>query len=245
MLQKRQFELVVPAYNEAKNLPLLIQKTVEAAKNAGHTPETFQLIIVNNGSVDDSAEVLKQLSKGQDGPWFRIVLVEKNQGYGFGLWSGLQNTQSQFVGWSHADLQCDPVNAFLALDIVKKYPRQCLVKGVRSGRDKKDIFVSRVFETLARLILGVSVHEMNAQPKVFPHEMLKLLKNPPKTFAFDLYALFNAQKAGYEIQTIPVLFPPRIHGVSNWASHFLLRYKTIWGIIKYMFHLARTEGRLR
>lgn len=237
------FELVVPAYNEAKNLPLLIQRTAAAAEEAGLSFGQFQLLVVNNGSQDDSAQVLEQLKSGSLGNWFRVVPVIKNQGYGFGLWSGLKETQAQFIGWSHADLQCDPANVFKALQVLREKPSNTIVKGVREGRNWKDVFVSRVFESLALIILGLKIHEMNAQPKVFPRDLLKFFKNPPSTFAFDLYALYCAKKANYTVETIPVLFPPRIHGVSNWASNFLSRYKTILGIIRYMITLAQREGR--
>jgi hypothetical protein len=70
------------------------------------------------------------------------------------------------------------------------------------------------------------------------------LVSPPKTFAFDLYVLYHAQKEGLAVKTVPVLFPPRLHGLSNWSAHFFSRYKTIWGIIKYMRALAQAEGRL-
>lgn len=241
----RKFELVVPAYNEAKNLQMLISRTVEAAQKSGMSSKDFNLLVVNNGSADDSEFVLNELKKTDLADWFSIVKVPINQGYGFGILSGLKASQAPLVGWSHADLQCDPANAFTAMKIVSEsIPGNVLVKGTRTGRNWKDIVVSRVFETIARVVLGLNVHEVNAQPKVFKRDLLKFLENPPKTFAFDLYVLYCAKKHQYEIKTIPVNFPPRIHGVSNWASSFLGRYKTILGMIRYILHLAKTEGRL-
>ena len=244
MTSEIEFELVVPAYNEAKNLPMLIEKTVSAAKISNYSSKTFNLIIVNNGSSDDSTQVLQNLANQDLGSWFRVVKIEKNQGYGYGLWAGLKTTSATYVAWSHADLQCDPVNAFKALRTLKSDSGQIIVKGVRFGRDWKDVAVSRVFENLAQLILGLNVYEMNAQPKVFKRDFLATLKAPPQTFAFDLYALYCAQKNNYIVKTIDVEFPSRIHGVSNWASSFLSRIKTILGIIKYMQDLAKKEGRL-
>lgn len=239
------FELVVPAYNEEKNLKLLIDRAILAATEAGLQPEDFSLVIVNNGSQDRSADFLKKYSDESQGKWFRIVTVEKNQGYGFGLWQGLQSTSAKYIGWSHADLQCDPSDAMRALKILKNTTNTKLfVKGARQGRDWKDKIVSRCFELLAWLILNLRVHEMNAQPKVFPASLLQLIKNPPKTFAFDLYFLYCAAKNGYSYQTISVRFPARIHGVSHWASHFLSRYKTMLGILKYMYSLKKHEGRI-
>lgn len=240
-----QFELVVPAYNESKNLPLLIKRAAEAAQKENLTVSDFQFVIVNNGSHDDSFAVLKELSKGDLKSWFRVVNVDINQGYGFGVWQGLKSTTAPYVAWSHADMQCDPADAIKGYKRLLQQPgKNIFIKGVRSGRDWKDRFVSRVFETVGRLILGVKVYEINAQPKVFPRRLLGAITSPPKNFAFDLYVLYQAQKQRYELQTIPVLFPPRIHGVSNWASNFFSRYKTILGMINYMRELRKREGTL-
>lgn len=243
---KLVFELVLPCYNEAKSLEFLVERGARAAMDAGLNSDQFQLVLVENGSKDNSAQVLSLLKETPLGAWFRIVKVEKNQGYGFGLSMGLKSATAPFVGYSHADQQCDPKDAFTALSLLQSSSREgrkLLVKGVRNGRNWKDIFVSRIFELFSRLLLGFGAYETNAQPKVFPHALLGKLENPPKSFAFDLYLLYCAKKAGYEFQTIPVHFPPRVHGVSNWTSTFLGRYKTILGMIRYMYVLGRTEGR--
>lgn len=239
-----RFELVVPAYNESKNLESVISRAVLAATNAGLRQEEFTLVVVENGSQDDSGAVLERIKKSNLGPWFRVVQVIKNQGYGNGLWQGLKSTEADIVGWTHADQQCDPKDAIFAFQMLKEKKSRTLIKGVRFDRSRKDRFVSRVFEFMARVILGVKIHEMNAQPKVFRRDLLGSLKNPPMTFAFDLYVLYHAIKAQYTIDTIPVSFPPRVHGVSKWASTFLSRYKTILGMIRYMIQLSRLEGRL-
>ena len=70
------------------------------------------------------------------------------------------------------------------------------------------------------------------------------VKNPPKTFAFDLYVLYHATRQKFRIDAISVLFPPRIHGTSKWAATFFGRYKTILGMIAYMRVLSKTEGRI-
>ena len=241
----KEFELVLPCYNESKSLQILIERTVNAAKQAGYDSTSFQLVIVENGSLDNSTEVLLQLEKTELAPWFRKVIIAKNQGYGYGVFQGLKNTQAPIIGWSHADQQCDPKDAFIAINKLKASGlSNILVKGERTGRNWKDQTVSTVFETLAFLILGIKIRELNAQPKIFSRELLEKLPTPPPNFAFDLYVLFCALKNRYTLQTIPVLFPPRIHGVSNWASNFAGRYKTIWGMVKYMYQLSLRQGRI-
>lgn len=240
-----EFELILPCYNEAKSLSDIIVRAVKSAEKYCFTPESFKLVLVENGSKDNSREVLQQLSKSELGKWFRVVYVDVNQGYGFGLWSGLKTSQAKIVGWSHADQQCDPENAFFAHKLLtEQKDKKLVIKGKRFGRDWKDKSVSFVFEWLATLILGRRLHEINAQPKVFYRELLNEIKSPPKDFAFDIYVLYCALKSGHHLQSIPVLFPPRVHGVSNWAGTFLGRYNTIKNMVKYILFLAKNEGRL-
>lgn len=243
-----KFELVLPCYNESKSLELLITRAREAALSAGLNEGEFRLVMVENGSKDQSRAEFARLAENKElSPWFAMVPIDVNQGYGFGLSTGLKACTAPIIGWSHADQQCDPadaVKAYFEVAHAERAGQKILVKGVRSGRNWKDIFVSRVFELFARVLLGFTVSEINAQPKVFNRALMDKVVAPPNTFAFDLYVLYHAQKAGLEIKTIPVVFPPRVHGLSNWSSHFLSRYKTILGMIQYMWQLMRAEGRL-
>lgn len=237
-----QFQLVVPAYNEENNIELIVNRFVQAAKAHSFSEGEAQLVIVNNGSTDGSKAVFASLlQKSEFAKWIQVVEVALNRGYGFGVLSGLESTSALFVGWSHADMQCDPSDAFKALKILKNknQSEKWIVKGVRYERNPRDIFVSRFFETLAAVCLGFRFYEINAQPKVFKRDLLKLVTNPPFDFAFDLYVLFKAKQNNYQIETIDVKFPPRIHGTSKWASHFLSRYKTIFKMIKYIWFLRR------
>lgn len=239
-----EFELVLPCYNESKSIQTLIERAVAAAEEYGYRPDTFQLVLVENGSRDDSSKVIDQLKQTTLGRWFRKVQVIENQGYGYGVWTGLANTKASVVGWSHADQQCDPKDAFRAINLMRKSGDKTLVKGARFGRDWKDKFVTRVFEILSYMILGLKIREINAQPKIFHRLLLEQIKSPPKNFAFDLYVIYIAARCGFRFETIDVEFPPRVHGVSNWASTFLERYKTIFNMMRYIWTLSRTEGRL-
>jgi glycosyltransferase involved in cell wall biosynthesis len=240
-----KFSLVIPAYNEEKNLPTLLERTMAAASDAGMTSDDFTLYLVENGSRDRSRDVIERLI--QENGWqpsIRVIAVKENRGYGFGIMAGLRETDGDVVGWTHADLQCDPANAFVAFKLLAEQGgRKVLVKGTRVGRAWPERLVSRVFEILSRVILGLKTGEINAQPKVFDRHLLQSLDNPPFHFGLDVYLLYKAQKQGYKTLSFEVFFPPRQHGVSNWAVGFAGRYKTIWGMIRYMWNLAKSEGR--
>lgn len=239
----RRFELVLPCYNEAKSLRSITEKAVRAARAAGFGAEDFQLVLVENGSRDDSKDVMCELQADVElSPWLRVVPVPVNEGYGHGVWTGLRSCTAPWVAWSHSDQQCDPADAFRGLAIASgRAGEKVLVKGRRHGRSFPERFVSRTFEFLALLILGRGIHEVNAQPKVFSRDLLSELVSPPKDFAFDLYVLFTALQKGWKIETIDVQFPPRVHGLSNWAHSVSSRRRTIMNMIKYMFRLRREQ----
>lgn len=231
------FQLVIPAYNESKTLEELVDKTILVAKKNGFNPSSFRLVIVNNGSKDGTRGVLHKLLKSEKGKWIRAVHIEKNQGYGDGVYEGLCATEAPYVGWTHADLQCDPEDAFRAYEILKKHPSQTLVKGKRIQRKITDTLFTLIFETLASVILMERLSEINAQPKIFTRDLLSFLPSPPKDFAFDVYVLYQAKRARFKIFEIPVIFPERKSGVSHWSSQFILKYLTILKMLRYLFRL--------
>lgn len=241
-LPRAPFSLVMPCYNEARSLPALVERAVACARRRGMGPDAFRLVPVENGSWDDSRTVLEALSNGPDGPYLHPVLIDVNRGYGHGVMSGLRSAPPGIVGWTHADEQCDPEDAFRAWDIVSAADRPVLVKGRRHGRAASDRVVSAGFATLATAVFGRRLSEINAQPKVFPSGLLARLDDPPDDFCLDLYVLVRALDAGYDPVEIDVAFPPRPHGTSNWAATWRSRGRTMAGFVGYMLRL-RAGGR--
>lgn len=236
------FSLVLPCYNEAPSLPGLIDRALDCARRRGMGPDAFRLILVENGSTDDSRQVLEALTRGPDGPYLHPVWIRRNQGYGHGVMVGLRSAPRGIVGWTHADEQCDPEDAFLAWERVRNASRPTLVKGRRHGRARPERLVSAGFAALATVVFHRRMREINAQPKVFPSALIDRLDAPPLDFCLDLYVLVRAQDAGYDLAEIDVTFPPRRHGTSNWAGTLRSRVRTMAGFVRYMLRL-RAGGR--
>lgn len=215
----------------------MVNRTVQAAQAAGYDSARFTLIVVDNGSSDHTPEVLAELKDGVFAPWFEVVRIEHNLGYGDGIFKGLCASVAPYVGWTHADEQCDPKDAFDALKRLLEAPDMRIVKGRRHSRKLFDYLWSRVYELVVLLVLRVYLPEINAQPKVFSRELLEVTLSPPKDFSFDLYMLLCARRDGWKIDSIPVYFAPRVHGVSRWAYSFKSRMKTAARIVGYIWAL--------
>lgn len=232
-----EFQLIIPCFNEARSLEAMVKGAVCAAQAAGFDARRFGLVVVDNGSGDHSAEVLRTLEEGVFGGWFSVVRIAENKGYGDGILQGLRVSEAAYVGWTHADEQCDPRDAFVALDVLRGQKEKVVVKGARHGRGWFDYCWSRGFELVVFLMHGVWVWDINAQPKVFSRELVGLLEGAPVDFSFDLFVMLRARKAGWRWVTVPVIFGVRAHGVSHWAFSFGSRVRTAGRMVRAVWRM--------
>lgn len=227
--------IIVPCYNEAKNIPLILEKFASVIKR-----DDVEVILVNNGSTDNSQEILDELIPNYK--FARVVKVEVNQGYGFGITSGLTEARGEFVGYTHADMQTDPADPIKALEIIEKQPnpKECYIKGNRKGRPLFDQFFTIGMSIFETLYLGVKLWDINAQPNLFHRSFFESIKaSCPKDFSLDLYLLYMAKKKGLNVIRFDVTFPPRIHGESSWNTGLAAKWKFIKRTIDFSIKLKR------
>ncbi len=226
--------IILPCYNEADNLPLLLEAYRQVWEDL-----PAELILVDNGSTDNTTAVLEHALREPDLAFARTLRVPQNRGYGHGIFTGLQAAHGEFVGFSHADMQYKPSVVFEAYHRLLDHfePAQALVKGKRSKRGFSSSLVTNGMALLTSTILATNLTDINAQPKVFHRSHLDRLTHPPDGFQFDLYVLYQARRAGLSLLTVPVNFGERAEGESKWAANIFSRYRTIWAMIVYIFRL--------
>jgi glycosyltransferase involved in cell wall biosynthesis len=237
-----KLSVVLPCYNERDNIPALFERLDKLAAAA----ENLEIILVNNGSTDDSEQVFEsELSKRRN-PVFKVHKVEKNIGYGFGILSGLRAATGEVLAVTHADRQTDPVDVLKAFEIYKKANNvDLLVKGYRKNRKVSEAVFSYGMGLLASMALGVRLTEVNAQPKLFSRQFFESVEqNAPHDFSLDLYFLYHAKRRG-RIIDFPVFFAKRVAGIAKGGSgsSWKVRWKLIKRSFYYIFELRRTMKR--
>jgi glycosyltransferase involved in cell wall biosynthesis len=230
-----RLSLVIPCYNEARSLPQLIARCSEvfAAEPA------CEIVLVDNGSTDDSADVLARELANKTG--IRSVRVPVNRGYGHGILEGLRSSGSEILGWTHADLQTDPMDAVRGLAMFRneRDPNRLFVKGSRYGRPVADVVFTFGMSFFETLWMGRAMRDINAQPTLFPRTFLESWRDPPEDFALDLFAYAEAKSSGMKVRRFPVLFAPRQHGVSHWNVDWKAKAKFIRRTLDFSFRLRR------
>ena len=213
------FSLVLPCFNEEKNIPFLYNEFLEIYCKDYKS----ELIFVNNGSTDNTSfqidEVLNLNKEKKNNIFIRKLDLKKNLGYGGGIIAGLNIAKGNYIGWAHAAVH-SPLGDFIKLYELIKNKKNIFGKGKRINNRGFDAIISRFHEKLASVILGFDMKEINAQPKIFSRDVTQYLTNMPKKWTtLDTYTYYTFLKKNVEILEIEVIFKNRIYGVSNWKNN--------------------------
>lgn len=227
-----RFSLIIPCYNEGAGLRDLV-----SACNAAEFPDDFEVILVDNGSTDDTPSILLGLLDGQS--QIRSVRLEENEGYGNGILFGLSQAKGDVLGWSHADLQADPADFKTAVEWYGTGETELFVKGKRFGRPVFDVFFTVCMSVFEILLLRQLFWDINAQPNVFSRHFYETWENPPKDFSLDLYAYYLAKKTGLKVLRFPVFFGERRYGSSHWNIDWRSKIRFIRRTIAFSFELKK------
>lgn len=232
--------LVIPCYNEADNLIALFERCGTLLARGD-----VEILFVDNGSTDDTATIMADHFPSV--ATARAVRVDVNQGYGFGILSGLQQASGQFLAWTHADLQTDPADALKALACAEGAadPAKAFVKGRRHGRPIRDVAFTWGMAAFELFVLGEGLWDINAQPTLFHRSFFDGWHEPPHDFSLDLFAYIEAKKAGLEVLRFPVVFERREAGFGHHeslAGKLRLARRTIRYSIELRRRLSRNGG---
>ena len=227
-----KFSLVIPCYNEAANLPLLLNR----CKKLAHQPDC-EVILVDNGSTDGSSDVLLELLPNY--PGCRSIRIEKNIGYGNGIFVGLKAAKGNILGWTHADMQTDPLDAIKGLEIFEKYGNKIFIKGLRYGRPLSDVVFTVGMSLFESVLLGKKLWDINAQPTMFSRDFFESWQEPPYDFSLDLFAYYKARQFGLKVHRFSVRFGERAHGESSWNVNWAAKRKFIKRTLEFSLKLKK------
>lgn len=159
--------LVIPAHNEEKNISAVVRNLVSALRNTGIF---FEIVVVDNGSTDNTAVVLEKIKN--EIKELRTIQVFPNLGYGNGILAGLRIAEGDILGWMHADNQIKTKDV-VAIYHKLKNENLDLCKVVRTKRDEHwmRIIQSRVYNTFFSLLFGGRLRDINGTPKIFSRSL--------------------------------------------------------------------------
>ena len=199
--------VLVPAKDEAPNLPEFVQRCAEALGPAGFS---FEVIVVNDGSRDGSDRVLRDLERQY--PFLSVVTHRRQRGIADSLRSAGDIARGDVFVFYPADLQYLPEDIpGLVAPILDG--RADIVTGTKQGKYEK-AFVSNVYNVLCRWLFGVRVTDLNSV-KAYRREVMMGVPLRPD---WHRYMVVIAAADGFRLDSLPVPLYPRRAGTSkfNW-----------------------------
>lgn len=208
-----KYSIIIPCYNEEQNIEHL-ESTITAVAH----PFDIEWIFVENGSTDCTRDALKNKFEKKDSSIYKIVYIDKNLGYGYGLKQGISAATGDYIGWLHADLQVSPKYMLEFIQIASQSNEKVFLKGRRTKRSLIENFFTCGMSFVASFILKKWIHDIGAIPVLFNRDLLQHLTNIPDDFSIETYVYYIARKNNYMIVRKRVIMRNRKNGVSSWNN---------------------------
>ena len=199
--------VLVPARDEAENLPLFMAQAADAF--AGDPRVGYEVVVVDDGSSDATWTVLGQLQR--EYPFLRAVRHRVGRGIADALRTGFLHARGDVMVFYPADLQFKPEDIpRLVAPILAG--ESDMVTGYKQGHYEK-AFVSRIYNRLSRTLFHVHVRDLN-NVKAYRREVMDGLPLRPD---WHRYMIVLAASQGYSVSEIPVPLYPRHAGRSKFG----------------------------
>jgi glycosyltransferase involved in cell wall biosynthesis len=198
-----KISIVVPAYNEAVNIPFLVEefdKFIKKHKN-------YEVIIVDDGSEDGTADIVNEYKRN----YLKIIKHKRNLGKTKAIITGAKYAKGEIIVVFDADMQYDPDDVPKLIALIKNGAD--LATGWKQGIYKKK-FVSNVYNYWARRLFDLSIHDMNSI-KAFRKDILGEI---PLRKDWHRYIVPLAKESGCKIAEVQVTLRPRKYGVPKYQK---------------------------
>ena len=208
-----ELSLVIPCYNEEDVI----------GNTAAHLIEAFrvmdvdlELVLVDNGSVDSTGEIIDKLIADGCPVVKRTVAV--NQGYGSGVLCGIEASRGKFIGFTCADGQVEAEDVAKAYKMAAQMKEDKLVKVRR--RFRMDGLARKCISTLYNVLItvmfgGLGSIDINGNPKIIKREHIERMNLQSKDWFIDAEMMIKAKKLGLGVYEFNVLSRMREGGSSN------------------------------
>lgn len=227
-----ELSVFFPTYNEEGNIEKV---TLDTKKVLEKVTDRWEIIIVNDGSIDGTKEIAERLAERDKR--IRVITHNPNRGYGGALKTGFSSAKYKWVAFIDSDGQFDfsEITKF-----IEKKDEADLILGYRKNR--ADSFARKVFTfgwaSLAKILLGLTARDYSCGFKMIKKEVYeKVLPLIGEEKVTQIELLVKAKRKGFKFAEVGVTHYPRTSGTQTGAK--------LKVVIKSVFDLFKLWKKLR
>jgi glycosyltransferase involved in cell wall biosynthesis len=202
-----------PAYNDSGTIASLVIAAVQTASRL--TPD-FEVLVINDGSTDSTAEVVDELARLY--PRVRAIHHEKNRGYGGALRTGFTSATKDWIFYTDGDAQYDPREMTRLWD--KMSASVDLVNGYKISRSDPlhRIIIGRMYHHTVKLLFGLTVRDVDCDFRLMRRSLFDRVKLEKSSGVICLEMMKKITDGGFSIVEVPVHHYHRAYGKSQFFN---------------------------
>jgi glycosyltransferase involved in cell wall biosynthesis len=229
-----------PAYNDAGTIASLV---ITSVKVAATLTDDYEVIVINDGSTDDTAKILDELARIYP-EHVRIVHHQQNRGYGGALRSGFAAATKDLVFYTDGDAQYDP--AEMAVLWAKMSDDVDWVNGWKISRSDPmhRIVIGRVYHHFVKLLFGLKVRDVDCDFRLMRRRIFEVVRLEKNSGVICLEMMKKFQDAGFRVAEQPVHHYHRAHGQSQFFN-FPRVVRTLIDVMKLWWLLVVRRDHLK
>lgn len=221
--------VIIPAFNEENTIRQVLE-TVQSL------PLEVQIIVVNDGSTDNTFHILEELKTNSE---LTIIQNVVNRGKGFAIRSGIQYVKGDIVVIQDADMELSPNDLVYLVEPIKTdgvhvvYGSRFL-KG-RGNASLHNYIANRILAFYTNLLYGCRITDESTGYKIFTTELLKQLNLTCEGFEFCPEVTAKILRAGHHIHEVPISYFPRTKKEGKKLRFWSDGIFAAWTLLKYRF----------
>jgi glycosyltransferase involved in cell wall biosynthesis len=202
-----------PAYNDSGTIASLV---ITARRTAQKLTADYEVIVVNDGSADTTAEIADELARTY--PDVRVIHHPRNRGYGGALRSGFQHARKDLIFYTDGDAQYDPAELEALWPSMR--PGVDLVNGYKISRSDPlhRIIIGRVYHYTVKWLFGLTVRDVDCDFRLMRRSVFERVELVENSGVICLEMMKKITDAGFTIAEVPVHHYHRAYGKSQFFN---------------------------
>lgn len=229
---KKNISFFFPVFNDEATVKKMV---VDAIRVLESVADQYEIIIVDDGSLDDTAKIADEMAKKY--PQVKVIHHLYNIGYGAALKTGFATCKYDLIFYTDGDHQFDLGELTKLLPFIEEYD---IISGYRANRADSisRLIASKIYNFVIWSLFGIRVRDVDCAFKLFKRQVVQTSGHYINNGAFICAEFFFlAMRQKYKIKQVPVHHYPREYGKSSSFSFFF--------VLRSVVELAETAWELR